>query len=97
LPGLGALLPVERSLGRELYTRFGNAAAPYLNRALAGSPAIGEPADFQFVVRAIERKNVSRFEMIQFMKCRSPELQTANDAAIAAFARDRAGDPQVPK
>ena len=110
LPGLGALLPVQASLGRELYRRFGNAAVPYLNRALAGSPerfeaqnlarqliAIGEPAGFQFVVRAIEQKNVSRFEMIQFMKSQFPELQTANDDGIAAFARDRAGEPQVPK
>jgi hypothetical protein len=110
LPGLGALLPVQASLGQELYRRFGNAAVPYLNRALAGSPerfaaqeiarqliAIGEPAGFQFVVRAIEQKNISRFEMIQFMKSQFPELKTANDDAIASFARQRAGAPQVPK
>jgi hypothetical protein len=110
LPGLGALLPVEASLGQELYRRFGNAAVPYLERALAGSPerftaqniarqliAIGDPAGFQFVARAIEQKDISRFEMIQFMKNQFPELKTANDDAIAAFARERAGEPQVPK
>jgi hypothetical protein len=90
-----------------LYRTFGNAAEPYLTRALTGPlgrftarnvvrqlMAIGNPSGFQFAARSIERKDVSRLDMIQVLKSQFPELNTANDDAIAAFARKRAGSAQ---
>ncbi|MGD0499669.1 MAG: hypothetical protein ABSC23_14675 [Bryobacteraceae bacterium] len=109
LPGLCALLadPGGASLPEELYRSYGDAAVPYFERALSGAPgrftaehiarqlmAIGDPAGFQFAARSIEQKGVSRFDMIQTLKSQFPELSTANDDAIAAFARKRAGPAQ---
>jgi hypothetical protein len=109
LPGLSALLtdPGATTGSDALYRSYGDAAIPYLERALDGAPerftaqdiarqliVIGDPAGFQFAARSIERKDSSRFDMIQFLKGRFPELNAANDDAIAAFARKRAGSPQ---
>ena len=112
LPGLSALLsdPAGATLPEDLYRNYGDAAVPYLERALSGTPgrftaehiarqlmAVGDPAGFQFAARAIEGKNVSRFYMIQALQTQFPELKTASDNAIAAFARERAGKPPIPK
>lgn len=109
LPGLSVLLtdPGGASLPEELYRSYGDAAVPYFERALSGAPgrftaehiarqlmAIGDPAGFQFAARSIEQKGVSRFDMIQALKSQFPELNTANDDVIAAFARKRAGSAQ---
>jgi hypothetical protein len=53
--------------------------------------AIGDRAGFQFAARSIEQKSISRFDMIQALKSQFPELKTANDDAVAAFARKRDG------
>jgi hypothetical protein len=109
LPGLSALLngPFGWSTADELYKRFGEAAIPYLERTLAGSPerftaqliarqliAIGNPAGFQYAVRAIEQKGASRIDIIQILKSQFPELNSASEEAIVAFARARAGSAQ---
>jgi hypothetical protein len=106
LPGLSALLngPFGWSMADELYKRFGEAAIPYLERTLAGSPerftaqyiarkliSIGDPAGFQYAVRAIEQKGASRIDIIQILKSQFPELNSASEEALAAFARKRAG------
>jgi len=109
LPGLSALLTdlAGGPLSDDLYRIYGDAAIPYLERALAGSPgrftaqhiarqlmAIGDPAGFQFAARAIERKDLSRVDMIQALRSQFPELNSASEDAIAAFARERAGSAQ---
>ena len=109
LPGLSALLtdPFGGPLADELYKRFGDAAVPYLERTLAGSPerftaqhiarqliAIGDPAGFQYAVRAIAQKGAPRIDIIQILKIRFPELNSASEEDIAAFARKRAGSAQ---
>jgi hypothetical protein len=113
LPTLGALLalPGRDGVGDRvaflpgsLYKIYGDAAIPYLERALSGSPgrftaqniarqlmAIDNPAGFQFAARAIERKSISRMDMIKALMSQFPELNSANEEAIAAFARKRAG------
>jgi hypothetical protein len=109
LPGLSALLTdlAGGPLSEDLYRIYGDASIPYLERALAGSPgrftaqhtarqlmAIGDPAGFQFAARSIERKDLSRVEMILALKNQFPELNSASEDAIAAFARKRAGPAQ---
>ena len=109
LPGLGALLtdPYGGTLADDLYRVYGDAAVPYLERTLAGSPgrftaqniarqlmALDDPAGFQFAARSIERKDLSRVDMILALKSRFPELNSATEDTIAAFARKRAGSAQ---
>jgi hypothetical protein len=109
LPGLSALLTDRDGAfsPEELYRSYGDAAVPYLERALSGAPgrftaehiarqlmAIGDPVGFQFAARSIEQKSVSRLEMIQTLRGQFPELNTANEDTIAAFARKRAGPAQ---
>jgi hypothetical protein len=109
LPGLSALLtdPGGVSLAQELYRIHGAAAIPHLERALRGAPgrftavhiarqlmSIGNPAGFQFAARSIEQKSFWRLDMIQALKSQFPELNTASDDAVAAFARKRAGAAQ---
>jgi hypothetical protein len=94
-------------LPQMLYTSYGNAAVPYLKTALNGPLgrftsegaarqliAAGDPAGFQFAVRAIEQKSASSFDMVQALKSHFPELKTAKDDAIIAFAKQRAGSAQ---
>ena len=105
LPGLSTLLtdPGGASLPEQLSRTYGNAAIPYLERALSGTPgrftaqsiarqliAVDDPAGFLYAARCIEQRGVSRFDMIQFLKSKFPELNAGNDDAIAAFARKRA-------
>jgi hypothetical protein len=111
LPGLSAILANPTGPGaylpEQLYRSFGDAAVPYLERTLSGSPgmtaaqniarqlmAIGDPAGFQFAARSIERKDASRAAMIRALMGQFPELKPASDDAIAAFARKRAGPAQ---
>jgi hypothetical protein len=109
LPGLSALLTdlAGGPLADDLYRVYGDAAIPYLKRALTGSPerftaqhiarrliAIGDPAGFQYAVRAIEQKGIPRIDIIQILKSQFPELNSASEEAIVAFARTRAGSAQ---
>jgi hypothetical protein len=106
LPSLSALLPGSGGAisPEELYRSYGDAAVPYLERALSGAPerfmaesiarqlmAIGDAAGFRFAAQSIEQKGVSRFDMIQALKSQFPELKTANDDTIAAFDKKLAG------
>jgi len=108
LPALSGLLTNTGWIDPvQLYRSYGDAAVPYIDRALSGSPerfmaegiarqlmAIGNPAGFQFAARSIEQKGVSRIDMIQALQSQFPELKTANDDAIAAFAKKLAGSAQ---
>ena len=88
----------------ELYSAYGAASVPYLRTALKAPLgrftlssaatrliAADDPAGFQFAAQAIEQNRVSRSDMIQALKSRFPELKAANDDAVLAFARERAG------
>jgi hypothetical protein len=109
LPGLSSLLTdlAGGPVADDLYRIYGDAAIPYLERALAGSPgrftaqhiarkliAIGDPAGFQYAVRAIEQKGIPRIDIMQVLKSQFPELNSASEEAIVAFARTRAGSAQ---
>jgi hypothetical protein len=45
-------------------------------------------------VRAIEQKGIPRIDIIQILKSQFPELNSASEEAIVAFARTRAGSAQ---
>ena len=87
-----------------LYKTYGDGATPYLENALHARPgrfttrnivwqlmAAGDPAGFQYALQAIEDKGVSRIDIIQALKAQFPELKTADDEAILAFVKERAG------
>ena len=109
LPRVSALLndPEGAFFSEKMIRAYGNTAIPYLERALNGTPgrftaqsitrqliAVDDPSGFLFAARSIEQKGVSRFDMIQILKIRFPELNGSNDDAVAAFARKRAGTAQ---
>jgi IPT/TIG domain len=87
-----------------LYRRFGDAAVPYLERALrtergnrmARNIALqlmiaNDPVGFQFAARVVEQKSHSGIEMIEILKRQFPELKNANSNEVAAFVERRAG------
>jgi hypothetical protein len=88
-----------------LYRTFGDAAKPYLEKALRVSPGrfserdlavqlmlAGDPLGFQWALRAIASKGSSRFDIMQALKSRFAELNAADDDAIAAFVKAHAGN-----
>jgi hypothetical protein len=86
-----------------LYRRFGDAAVPYLERALrtergnrmAGNIALqlmiaNDPVGFQFAARVVEQKGDAGIDMIAVLKRQFPELRNADSNAVAAFVERRA-------
>ena len=110
LPRVSALLNDDLDgafLPEQMIHAYGSSAIPYLRQALKTAPgrftaqsitrqliAVDDSSGFLFAARAIEQKGASRFDMIQILKSRFPELDGSNDDAIAAFARKRAGMAQ---
>lgn len=113
LSRLGAILnaPVQGGgdrliyLPELLYQTFGNAAVPYLESALRGSPgrftlrniasqlmAAGDPAGFQYALSVMDQKGALRTDIVEAMKNRFPELKDANDDTIRSFLKARAGN-----
>ncbi len=100
----------EGELDRELailpsYLRkaYGEAALPFLEKMLAGSPSTwarvesarelvlaGRPAGFRFVTDAIEQDRRYRAELVRFLRDQFPELRQSDEAAILTFVKTRA-------
>jgi len=114
LPVLGAMLadPEQNSDARDflamlpeiLYRQFGDAAVPYLERALTTASGnltarnialqlmiANDPVGFQFAARVVEQKSDSGIDMMQTLRRQFPELKNADSNAVAAFVEGRAG------
>jgi hypothetical protein len=104
-PATGDPLSAElSSLPYSLHKAYGAAALPVLENALKNSgyvwvrtncarELIGEnrPSGFAFVADAIEQNRFYKGEMIQFVRDRFPELRGADETAVLAFLKRRAG------
>jgi len=104
-PSTGDPLSTElASLPYALRNAYGAAALPVLENALKNSGYIwvrtncareliveNRPSGFAFVADAIERNRFYKGEMIQFVRDRFPELRGAEETAVLAFLKRRAG------
>ena len=114
LPALGTMLaePEYNSDARNslaalpgiLYRQFGDAAVPYLERALStGSGDLtarnvalqlmiaNDPVGFQYAARVAAQKSDVGIDMIQLLRQQFPELKNADSNTVAAFVERRAG------
>jgi hypothetical protein len=92
------------SLPYALRNAYGAAALPTLENALKKSGYVwvrtncareliieNRPSGFAFVADAIERNQFYKREMIEFVRERFPELRGADETAVLAFLKRRAG------
>lgn len=97
------------SLPQEIMRGYGDRAVPWLRKAIDDSPYVwvrtqsaeelarrNDPAAFRFLLDAIESDRFYSAEMIRFLKEAFPsDLSTkADDAAVAAFLRQRLASTQ---
>jgi hypothetical protein len=104
-PATGDPLSSElSSLPYALRNAYGRAALPALEDAVKNSGYVwvrtscareliieNRPSGFAFVADAIEKDRFYKREMIEFIRERFPELRDADDAAVLAFLKRRAG------
>ena len=92
------------SLPYALRNAYGKAALPALEDAVKNSGYVwvrtscareliieNRPSGFAFVADAIEKDRFYKLEMIGFLREKFPELRDADDAAVLAFLKRRAG------
>jgi hypothetical protein len=97
------------SLPYALVRAYGDAAIPYLQRALADSPYVwvrtqsaeqlalkGRVESFRFFLDAITENRFYRAEVVNWFRTAFRLPATASEAEVAAFLNERIRDPQPP-
>jgi hypothetical protein len=97
------------SLPYHLARAYGDAAIPYLQRALADSPYVwvrtesakelaskGRVESFRFFLDAITENRFYRAEIVNWLRTAFRQLATASEAEVAAFLNERIRDTQPP-
>jgi hypothetical protein len=97
------------SLPYHLVRAYGDAAIPYLQRALAESPYVwvrtqsaeqlalkGRVESFRFLLDAVTENRFYRAEVVNWLRTAFRLPATVSEAEVAAFLNERIRDPQPP-